>query len=85
MTSLEKEQNDLPIINEMADFWHYKIGTNIFPLDGDKKTYVNWSQYKAKAVSDELHEDWKKENRYVQGLILMPGKVERGEKKGYIL
>ena len=31
--------------NHWADFWHYKRGINIFPLDNDKATYEKWSKY----------------------------------------
>jgi P4 family phage/plasmid primase-like protien len=69
-------------INQWADFWHYKRGINIFPLDKDKTTYEHWSQYKTEAITDEIHEEWKRKGRYANGMILMPGKVMRGEKKG---
>ncbi len=69
-------------INQWADFWHYKIGINIFPLDKDKATYENWSEYQGKAITDEIHEEWKRKGRYAKGIILMPGKVWRGENKG---
>ena len=68
--------------NHWADFWHYKIGINIFPLDKDKTTYENWSQYQEEAIPDEIHEEWKRKGRYAKGIILMPGKVWRGENKG---
>src|SRR5215208_1844313 len=69
-------------INQWANLWHYKRGINIFPLDKDKTTYEDWSEYKIKAITDEIHEEWKRKGRYIQGIILMPGKVWRGENKG---
>jgi P4 family phage/plasmid primase-like protien len=68
--------------NHWADFWHYKIGINIFPLDKDKATYENWSQHQGEVVPDKIHEEWKRKGRYAKGIILMPGKVWRGENKG---
>ena len=68
--------------NEMADHWHYKIGINIFPLDNGKRTYEDWSKYQDEPIHDEIHEDWKRTGRYAKGIILMPGKVLRGENKG---
>jgi putative DNA primase/helicase len=68
--------------NEWPDFWHYKKGINIFPLDDDKKTYENWSQHQGEAIPDEIHEEWKRKGRYAKGIVLMPGKVWRGENKG---
>ncbi|HEX5186961.1 MAG TPA: hypothetical protein VFV86_08735, partial [Nitrososphaeraceae archaeon] len=69
-------------MNQWADFWHYKRGINIFPLDNDKVTYENWSKFQESAIPDELHEEWKRTDRYAKGIILMPGKVWRGEQKG---
>ena len=37
---------------------------------------------KDEAIPDELHEEWKRTGRYAKGIILMPGKVWRGENKG---
>ena len=37
--------------NDWADFWHYKIGINIFPLDNDKRTYEDWSKYQRRGYS----------------------------------
>ena len=70
------------IANQWTNLWHYKIGINIFPLDKDKTTYENWSKYKTEAITDEIHEEWKRKGRYAKGIILMPGKVWRGENKG---
>lgn len=69
-------------INHWADFWHYKRGINIFPLDIDKKTYENWSRYQEESIPDELYEEWKRTGRFAKGIILMPGKVWRGKNKG---
>jgi putative DNA primase/helicase len=68
--------------NALADHWHYKIGTNIFPLDYDKRTYEDWSKYQHEPIPDELHEEWKRTDRYTNGIILMPGKVWREQNKG---
>jgi putative DNA primase/helicase len=69
-------------INQWADFWYYKIGINIFPLDNDKATYENWSRYQTESIPDETHEEWKRTGRYSQGIVLMPGTVWRGDHKG---
>jgi hypothetical protein len=45
--------------NELADYWHYKKGVNIFPLDSDKRTYEDWSKYQHEPIPDELHEEWR--------------------------
>ena len=39
---------------------------------------------KEDAIPDELHEEWKRKGRYAKGIILMPGKVWRGEQQGII-
>ena len=79
---MNSNENNINAINQWADFWHYKRGINIFPLDNDKKTYVNWSKHQGETITDEIHEEWKRKRRYRKGIILMPGKVWRGEKKG---
>ena len=73
---------DNNIFNEEADFWHFEKGINIFPLDNGKVTYENWSKYREIAIPDEIHEEWKLKGRFAKGIILMPGKVWRGEQKG---
>src|SRR5688500_135762 len=82
ITNDDDDKISLGKINQMADFWHYQKGINIFPLDNDKKTYENWSRYKEKTIPDELHEEWKRTGKYSKGIILMPGKVCRGKQNG---
>ena len=65
-----------------SDFWHYKREINIFPLDKDKATYENWAKYQGEAVPDEIHEEWKRRGRYAKGILLMLGKILKGENKG---
>ena len=80
----DEENDNLPLnnVNQWADFWHYQRGINIFPLDSEKVTYEKWSKFQEIAIPDELHEEWKKTDRYSKGIILMPGKVRRGKQKG---
>ena len=73
-------------INYSADFWHYKIGVNVIPADTkNKQTNENWSQCQDKAISDELHEQRKKNGEYNKGISLIPGKIWRGPFKGKYL
>ena len=73
-------------INDSADFWHYKIGVNVIPADTKaKKAHENWSQCQDKAISDELHEQRKKNGEYNKGISLIPGKIWRGQFKGKYL
>jgi hypothetical protein len=67
--------------NTEADFWFNEKGINIFPLDNGKVTYENWSKYQEIAIPDEIYEEWKQTGRFTKGIILMPGKVWRGENK----
>ena len=78
---------DIPLdtMNKYADFWHYKRKINIFPLENGKATYENWSKYQGEAIPDEIHEEWKRKGRYAKGIILMPGKIWKGEYKGLYL
>ena len=73
-------------INKCADFWHYQIGVNVIHADTkEKKTYENWLQWQDKPISDELHEQRKKNGEYNKGIALIPGKIWRGPFKGKYL
>jgi hypothetical protein len=69
--------------NLWADFWYYKIGVNVIPSDTRrKKTYTKWSEWQLKPIPEEVHNQWKNENRFADGLAIVVGKVWRGEHIG---
>ena len=73
-------------VNKWADFWHFHIGLNVIPADTENKTtYENWLQWQDKSISDELHEERKKNCEYNKGIALIPGKIWRGPFKGKYL
>ena len=58
-------------VNKWADFWHFHIGLNVIPADTENKTtYENWLQWQDKSISDELHEERKKNGEYNKGIAI---------------
>ena len=70
--------------NGWADFWRHKIGVNVIPADTRKKvTYESWSEWQDKPIPQELHNDWKAQNAFSNGMAIIPGKVwHRADKSG---
>ena len=50
-----------------------------------KKTFMEWKQWQTESIPEELHDQWKKENRFANGLAIILGKVWRGEHIGEYL
>lgn len=62
--------------NSWADHWRFKVGVNVFPADTkNKTTYIKWRQYQDSPVSEEQHEQWKKDNAFDNGMAIIAGKV----------
>jgi len=73
-------------INEYLDFWYYEIGANVFPiLYREKKTYVEWSKFQDKAVSEQQLNQWKNAGAFNNGIAVMAGKIWRGAYEGKYL
>jgi hypothetical protein len=73
-------------VNESADFWRVEIGVNVFPtIFRTKKTYVEWSEFEEKPVSEEQHDKWKEDGSFEKGIAVMAGKIWRGKYKGKYL
>jgi hypothetical protein len=69
-------------VNNWADFWRYKIGVNVIPADTRKKvTYEKWSEWQDKPIPEELHNQWKTENKYSDGIAIVLGKVWHNKQK----
>jgi hypothetical protein len=69
-------------LNDWADFWYYQIGVNVIPADTkNKQTGYNWSQCQEKPISNELHEQRKRNGQYNKGIALVTGKIWRGQFK----
>jgi hypothetical protein len=72
--------------NAWADYWRYEAGLNTIPAHTlVKKTFISWKEWQTKPVPDGLHEQWKRENKFADGLAIIPGKVWRGEHAGKYL
>src|SRR5918994_1517298 len=72
--------------NAWADFWYYQIGVNVIPAHTrQKKTFVEWKPWQIESIPEELHGQWKRENRFADGLAIILGKVWRGEHIGEYL
>jgi hypothetical protein len=67
-----------------ADFWRHKIGVNVIPADTQKKvTYESWSEWQDKPIPEELHNEWKTQKAFSNGIAIIPGKVwHRADKIG---
>jgi len=67
-----------------ADFWRHKIGVNVIPADTQKKvTYESWSEWQNKPIPEELHNEWKTQKAFSNGIAIIPGKVwHRADKIG---
>jgi hypothetical protein len=71
------------IMNQSADYWHYKIGCNVIKANTKvKETYENWSQWQDQSIPDQLHEERKQNGYYSNGLAIIPGKIWRGPYTG---
>jgi hypothetical protein len=71
------------IMNQSADYWHYKIGCNVIKANTKvKETFENWSQWQDQSIPDQLHEERKQNGYYSDGLAIIPGKIWRGPYTG---
>jgi hypothetical protein len=69
--------------NAWADHWYYEIGVNMIPAHTKKKkTSVEWKRWQMEPIPEELHDQWKKENKFADGLAAVLGKVHQGEHIG---
>ena len=63
-------------INEWADFWRYEIGVNVIPANTKyKKPIVAWTEWQDRPIPTELHEQWKREKIFDNGMAIVAGKV----------
>ena len=67
MCIMNNTKSNINSNNYWADFWYSK-GINIFPLGNGKATYFKWGDYKEDSVTNELHESWKQNGDYSNGI-----------------
>jgi hypothetical protein len=73
-------------LNAWADYWRYEAGLNTIPAHTSvKKTSISWKEWQTEPIPEELHEQWKQENKFARGLAIIPGEVWRGEHAGKYL
>lgn len=74
-------------MNAWADYWRYQIGVNVIPADTkNKKTWISWSPFQDNPIPPEQHDKWKRDNRFKDGMAIIPGKVwHNPDKKGLYL
>jgi hypothetical protein len=60
--------------NEWADFWRYQIGVNVLPAK-DKRPLVQWKKWQNKPIPEDVHNQWKKQGAFAEGISIIPGKV----------
>jgi hypothetical protein len=72
--------------NAWADVWRYEVGINLIPaITQKKKITVEWKRWQTESIPDELHEKWKRENAFADGMAIILGKVWRGDHIGEYL
>lgn len=70
--TMEKQRT----ISEWADFWRYEIGVNVIPANTKyKKPIVTWTEWQDRPIPKELHEQWKREKQFDNGMAIVAGKV----------
>jgi hypothetical protein len=76
MTLVDGEKSQIQILNESADFWRYDIGVNVIPADTvNKRPLVPWTEWQDRPIPEELHNRWKEERAFSNGIAIVPGKV----------
>jgi putative DNA primase/helicase len=64
--------------NAFADYWRYYIGVNVIPAVGKPKVPIKgcfWRNYQDTPISEEQHNQWKKDNAFRDGMAVIAGKV----------
>jgi hypothetical protein len=73
-------------MNSWADYWRKVIGVNIIPANTRaKKTFTEWKQWQTKPIPDEVHEQWKKEGKFADGMAIILAKVWFGDHRNKYL
>ena len=62
--------------NEWADYWRYHVGVNVIPANSkEKMPIVAWKEFQDNPVPEELHNQWKEDRLFDQGIAVITGKV----------
>jgi D5-like protein len=77
--------------NGWADFWRYRIGINVIPAVYKHKIPIRkWTtdpmgNWEIQPIPEELHNEWKADNLFVDGMALVMGHVWHNGKHGKYL
>lgn len=73
--------------NDYANFWYYEIGVNVIPANSKNKvTLFQWKEdprgnWQEVPIPLEIFEEWKRQDKFKDGIAVICGKVFRGENK----
>jgi len=73
--------------NEGADYWRYQVGVNVIPANSkDKIPLVEWKKdtrgnWQINPIPKSLHDEWKNDNKFSQGMAVICGKVFHNKEK----
>jgi hypothetical protein len=83
----ETKPGSLDDHNGWADYWRYRIGVNVIPADSrNKRPLVTWTEWQTSPIPQSLHDVWKSNNMFSEGLAIVLGKVwHRPDRTGYYL
>ncbi len=77
--------------NEWADFWYDEIGVNVIPaVTSTKKPLEKWKEdprgnWGNISIPKQVFNEWKKQNKFKNGMAVICGYVYRGKHKGEYL
>ncbi len=72
----------LETANDYADFWRKEVGVNIIPADAIKKIpKVKWTQYQQEPIPLAVHDKWKADDMFKDGMAVICGKVFHNKNK----
>jgi hypothetical protein len=76
MTTVNAGEGQIQFLNESADFWRYDIGVNVIPADTiNKRPVVTWTEWQDRPIPEELHNRWKDQRAFSNGMAIVPGKL----------
>lgn len=62
--------------NEGAKYWRKIIGVETLPaISKEKKPFGTWKKYQTEAASDEEFQNWIDNDKFKDGICILPGKV----------
>ena len=82
---LKQERYKYDFNTQAIDFWYNKIGVNVLPANPQQKfPNIGWKEWQGKPIPEVKINEWKNK-KFFNGVIIVPGKVWRGDNKGKYL